>query len=104
MLAAIIRFARQNLNDESYPALGEFDAVFCRNVLIYFDAPIKERVVERLLAHLAPEGNLFLGHAESLSGTTLPVRSVFPTVYEHAAGRGVRQGIARSVREGTSAR
>ena len=107
-IRSIVRFARQNLNDESYPALGEFDAVFCRNVLIYFDAPIKDRVVDHLLAHLAPDGNLFLGHAESLSGTTLPVRSVFPTVYGHAAGHaaghGVRQGIARSVREGTSAR
>jgi chemotaxis protein methyltransferase CheR len=86
-IRSIVRFARQNLNDESYPVVGEFDAIFCRNVLIYFDAPVKERVVGRLLGHLAQDGHLFLGHAESLSGTALPVQSVIPTVYGHAAGR-----------------
>lgn len=77
----VVRFARLNLNDPEYPAAGQFDLIFCRNVLIYFDGPTKERVVERLLRHLAPGGYFFLGHAESLTGTTLPVRSVFPTVY-----------------------
>ncbi len=84
-ICAFVRFARLNLNDTAYPALGRFDLVFCRNVLIYFDAKTKERVVGRLLGLLAPCGYLFLGHAESLSGTALPVRSVLPTVYGHGA-------------------
>jgi chemotaxis protein methyltransferase CheR len=86
-IRSLVRFARQNLNDASYPPFGAFDAVFCRNVLIYFDAPTKEQVVRRLLGHVAPEGYLFLGHAESLSGTSLPVRSIFPTAYCHGAGQ-----------------
>ncbi|HZZ85977.1 MAG TPA: protein-glutamate O-methyltransferase CheR [Anaeromyxobacteraceae bacterium] len=84
-LRRLVRFARLNLNDAAYPALGRFDLVFCRNVLIYFDPPGKERVVCRLLEHLATDGYLFFGHAESLSGMALPVRSVIPTVYAHAA-------------------
>jgi chemotaxis protein methyltransferase CheR len=95
-LRALVRFGRLNLNDASYGDLGEFDLVFCRNVLIYFDPPTKERVVGRLLGHLAPDGLLFLGHAESLSGTSLGVAPVIPTVYRHRspgalAGREARR-------------
>ncbi len=84
-IRSIVRFARVNLNDAAYPALGQFDLLFCRNVLIDFDAATKERVVGRLLRHLAPTGYLFLGHAESLSGMHHGTRSVLPTVYVHAA-------------------
>jgi chemotaxis protein methyltransferase CheR len=80
-IRSLVRFTRLNLNDESYPAVGQFDLVFCRNVLIYFDAATKARVVERLLAHLAPSGLLLLGHAESLGSMTDRLRTVIPTVY-----------------------
>ena len=83
-LRSLVRFARLNLNHDAYPALGQFDLLFCRNVLIYFDPATKLRVVGRLLAHLAPDGHLFLGHAESLGGMTDRLRSVIPTVYVHA--------------------
>jgi chemotaxis protein methyltransferase CheR len=76
-----VSFQRLNLNDPGWPALGRFDLVFCRNVLIYFDPPTKERVVGHLLDHLAPGGLLFLGHAESLSGMGHRVQAVIPTVY-----------------------
>jgi chemotaxis protein methyltransferase CheR len=82
----IVRFARQNLVDGAWPGIGTFDLVFCRNVLIYFDAPTKARVVRHLLEHLAPDGMLFLGHAESLSGMGLPVVAHSPTVYVRADG------------------
>jgi chemotaxis protein methyltransferase CheR len=82
-IRALVRFERLNLNDTSYPLSGLFDLVFCRNVLIYFDAPSKQRVVHRLLGHLAPDGYLFLGHAESLTGLNDRARSVGPTVYAH---------------------
>ena len=81
-LRALVRFARLNLNDASYPGLGRFDLLFCRNVLMYFDPRVKEQVVGRLLGHLAPGGHLFIGHAESLSGTSLPLRCVVPTIYQ----------------------
>jgi chemotaxis protein methyltransferase CheR len=84
-IRALVRFERLNLNDDGEAAPGPFDLVFCRNVLIYFDAPSKRRVVHRLLERLAPEGYLFLGHAESLTGLTERARSVGPTVYASAA-------------------
>lgn len=79
-LRALVRFQRVNLND-GQGLSGRFDLVFCRNVLIYFDAASKARALERLLGHLSPHGLLFLGHAESLSGLGWRVRTVMPTVY-----------------------
>jgi chemotaxis protein methyltransferase CheR len=79
-LRALVRFQRVNLND-GQGLVGRFDLVFCRNVLIYFDAASRARAVERLLGHLSPRGLLFLGHAESLSGLGWRVRTVMPTVY-----------------------
>ena len=77
----VLRFARVNLIEApTFPA-GRFDLVFCRNVLIYFDAPTKQGVVERLLDRLATGGHLFLGHAESLSGMALEAHSVATGVY-----------------------
>ena len=83
-IRSLVRFQRLNLNDRGWPGLGQFDLVFCRNVLIYFDPPTKERVVGHLLDHLAADGLLFLGHAESLSSTGHCVRAVVPTVYARA--------------------
>jgi chemotaxis protein methyltransferase CheR len=79
-IASLIRFQQLNLNcDSSYS--GSFDLIFCRNVLIYFDAHGKRRVIDRLLDRLTPEGLLFLGHSESLHGFER-VRVAGPTVYE----------------------
>ncbi len=80
-IRSVIRFERLNLNDEVYPVTGRFDLVFCRNVLIYFNAESKTSVIHRLLNHLMPEGYLFLGHSETLNGLTDRVQSVIPTVY-----------------------
>jgi chemotaxis protein methyltransferase CheR len=92
-LRSLVRFQRLNLND-GQGLVGRFDLVFCRNVLIYFDAASKARAVERLLRHLSPQGLLFLGHSESLSGHGWGVRTVMPTVYapRPRAGEATRQG------------
>lgn len=79
-----LTFERLNLNDASYPVAGPFDAIFCRNVLIYFDMDSRTRVINRLLDLLAPNGYFFLGHAESLTGMTDRVRSVAPAVYTNS--------------------
>jgi chemotaxis protein methyltransferase CheR len=79
-LRSLVRFQRVNLND-GHGVKGRFDLVFCRNVLIYFDAASKARAVERLVEHLSPQGLLFLGHSESLSGLGWRFRTVMPTVY-----------------------
>jgi chemotaxis protein methyltransferase CheR len=63
----LVSFARLNLLDGARVAAeGPFDAIFCRNVLIYFDKPTQKRVVESFAKALRPGGYLFLGHAESL--------------------------------------
>lgn len=80
-IRSLVSFSRMNLNQRPYPMPRDFDLIFCRNVLIYFDAPTKARVVEELLGHLGPAGLLFLGHAESLHGLTERARSVGPTIY-----------------------
>lgn len=80
-LRSIVRCLNLNLNAQSYPLSGRFDLIFCRNVMIYFDAPTRARVVERLLRHLTPGGYLLVGHAESLTGVSSQLRHVIPTVY-----------------------
>ena len=79
-LHSLIRFGRLNLHHDSYPVAGKFDAIFCRNVLIYFDAETKKRIIHRLLDRLEPHGLLFLGHSESLNSFDR-VRVAGPTVY-----------------------
>ena len=63
----LVAFGKLNLLDSGRVAAeGPFDAIFCRNVLIYFDKPTQKRVVESFAKALKPGGYLFLGHAESL--------------------------------------
>lgn len=74
-------FQRINLNEDSYPVRAGLDAIFCRNVLIYFDNESRAKVINRLLDLLAPDGLLFLGHAESLTGLNDRVRALAPAIY-----------------------
>lgn len=85
-LRNLIRFERVNLNAERWPVGGRFDLIFCRNVLIYFDAVAKTRVVQRLLDVLDPAGYFFLGHSETLNMLER-VRSVGPTIYQLRSAR-----------------
>ncbi|HEY8231484.1 MAG TPA: protein-glutamate O-methyltransferase CheR [Vicinamibacteria bacterium] len=80
----VVRYARLNLNGAAFDLRDRFDLVLCRNVLIYFDTAAKQRVVSRLLERLDPEGHLFVGHAETLTGLETRAVSVGPTVYRHA--------------------
>lgn len=80
-LRGLVRFERHNLNATPYESMPRFDAVFCRNVLIYFDAPTRARIAGALLARTAQDGALFVGHAESLHAAALPARALIPSVY-----------------------
>jgi len=83
-LHRIVRFARVNLHADSYPILGAFDLIFCRNVLIYFDQKSKEKVIAGVLQHLSPSGLLVVGHSEHLGTVSPHLRSVAPNVYSIA--------------------
>jgi chemotaxis protein methyltransferase CheR len=91
----VIRFARLNLNDPAYPDIGKFDLIFCRNVLIYFDADSRARTTKRLLQHLEPEGYFFVGHAESLNSTCPGLRRVIATVYTPMENRSAPRHATR---------
>ncbi|HEV8398590.1 MAG TPA: protein-glutamate O-methyltransferase CheR [Gemmatimonadales bacterium] len=84
-IRSVVRFQQLNLQADSYAVGDGFDMIFCRNVLIYFNAATKEHVVTRLLGRLAEDGLLFLGHAESLTGMHDAPRAVVPTVYSRIA-------------------
>jgi chemotaxis protein methyltransferase CheR len=86
-IKSLIRFDRINLVGDRWPFSHGFDAVFCRNVLIYFDAATRSDVAGRLLQTLVPGGYLFLGHAESLAGTPHRETPVLPSVYRTAIPR-----------------
>jgi len=75
-----VHFAKLNLM-EHWPMQGPFDAIFCRNVMIYFDKATQQRLVERYWALLRPGGHLLVGHSESLTGMTHRFRYVMPAVY-----------------------
>lgn len=68
-LRSNIQFEQFNLLSD-FSSLGVFDVIFCRNVLIYFDVPTKRSVLEKIARHLALDGYLFLGAAESVVGLT----------------------------------
>lgn len=77
-----VAFLRLNLMDHVYPVQRDFDVVFCRNTLIYFDRNTQFQVVSRLCSHLGRGGYLFLGHSESITGFDLPLVSVGSSVFQ----------------------
>lgn len=86
-IRSLINFCRVNLNNSTYPLAGRFDLIFCRNVLIYFDAHSRAQVVRRLAGFLAPDGYFFVGHAESLHKMGDVLTNWVSTVYRPAPGR-----------------
>jgi len=79
-----VQFFTHNLLEEPRER-GRFDAVFLRNVLIYFDNTQKRRILQRVLSRLEPGGWLFVGHSESLQGLDLPLQIAGKAVYRRIA-------------------
>jgi len=76
-----VHFKRLNLT-EPLPLSIEFDYIFCRNVMIYFDQVTRESLVCRMEPFIKRGGHLFIGNAESLSGLTHPYKYVQPAIYQ----------------------
>ena len=83
-LRALLTFRQLNLLDTSWPVRGPFDAIFCRNVMIYFDKPTQRQVLQNLAPLLRPDGLLFAGHSESFLHSADVFRLRGNTVYELA--------------------
>lgn len=66
-LRNLIQFIQLNLIQDGWPFKDPFDVVFCRNVMIYFDAPTQRKVLERIHRVMRPGGTLFVGHSENFS-------------------------------------
>ncbi len=86
-LQALIEFRPLNLADADYGLRGGYVAVFCRNVMIYFDKPTQYRVLQRIAPLLAPDGRLYAGHSESFSHAADLVAPCGRTIYRAAGGR-----------------
>ncbi len=83
-LRALVQFQRLNLLGEDFAFSEQMDAVFCRNVIIYFERGNQERLLRRLCKNLKTGGYLFLGHSETVHGYDLPLNRMSSTVYRKA--------------------
>jgi chemotaxis protein methyltransferase CheR len=88
-LRNLVSFRRLNLLDPVWAARGPFDALFCRNVMIYFDKATQATMLRRFAPLLRPDGLLFVGHSESLFHVSDIFRLRGKTVYELSGGRTV---------------
>jgi chemotaxis protein methyltransferase CheR len=80
----MVQFSRFNLMDTP-PTNYRFDVIFCRNVMIYFDKPTQEGLVNRFYQCLNRGGYLFVGHSESLTGLSHKLKYIEPSVYRKQA-------------------
>lgn len=79
-LRRMVKVGQLNLMAK-WPMQGPFDVIFCRNVMIYFDGPTRERLVKRFAQLLRPGGVLAVGSAETLAGMDTGLRSAVPSLY-----------------------
>jgi chemotaxis protein methyltransferase CheR len=87
-LRDLLTFRPLNLLDARYPMKGPFDALFCRNVMIYFDKPTQRDILMKMAPLLSPDGLFFAGHSESFFHATDIVTSIGRTVYRRTALKG----------------
>ena len=77
-----ITFSYFNLMEPAFPFKYGFDYLFCRNVMIYFDRPTQEGLINRFAPHIRRGGYLIVGHSESLNGLKHPLQYIKPTIYQ----------------------
>ncbi|AMO93915.1 chemotaxis protein methyltransferase [Collimonas fungivorans] len=81
-VAAMVKFGQVNLLDTQWGLKEPFDAIFCRNVMIYFDKPTQNKILQRFAPLMKAQGLLFAGHSENFSYASQPFRLRGQTVYE----------------------
>ena len=81
-LRRLITFNRLNLSKPPFPMHGPLDLVFCRNVMIYFDTPVRTRLVAAIHRLLRPGGMLVIGSAESLAGLQHDYKTLRPSTFQ----------------------
>ena len=77
----MILFRRFNLNNEVYPFRNQFDIIYCRNVMIYFDSESKEKIINKFYRYVKPGGYLVIGCSESINNLRHPFRQVAGSIY-----------------------
>lgn len=87
-LRRLVEFRRLNFMNADYGVAEPVDAIFCRNVIIYFDRATQEAILRKLTRQLTPLGYLFVGHSETLHEMQLPVAAIGPALYRKSHGRG----------------
>jgi len=85
-LRDLVEFHRLNFMEPKYEIGTVADFIFCRNVIIYFDRPTQEQVLQKLSRCLVSDGHLFLGHSETLHGLDVPLSPVGPALYRKSHG------------------
>ena len=83
----LVTFKRLNLSVTPYPMKGPFDLIFCRNVMIYFDKSVRQKLVTEFQRLLKPDGYLITSHTESLMGLDSTFSAVTPSIYRSDTGR-----------------
>jgi len=83
-LRRMVEFRQLNFMDNDYGLAEKVDAIFCRNVIIYFDRATQEKILQKLTHQLVPGGYTFLGHSESLNGLDVPLLPIAPALYRKA--------------------
>jgi chemotaxis protein methyltransferase CheR len=94
-LRSPITFHRLNLSVTPFALHGPFQAIFCRNVMIYFDEKVRKALLMEMHRLLAPGGILLVGHAESLSALGTPLHTIRPSIYIRSTEGCVLEGVRR---------
>jgi len=97
-LREMITFRQLNLLSNDWPVTGPFDAIFCRNVMIYFDKPTQGKILERFAPLMKPDGLLFAGHSENFLYVSNAFKLRGKTVYELNHGGAPNRTISQGSR------
>jgi chemotaxis protein methyltransferase CheR len=84
MIKSMVRFDQLNII-KPWTLRDKFDIIFCRNMLIYFDHELQNKIISQFCDVLQPGGYLYLGHSESVRNKALPLKMVGRTIYRKVA-------------------